>query len=1057
MSVPHELDELTGLHTRGILDDLDRQYLAVSDKKIWSLLIIDIDHFKLINDVYGHLEGDKILRRIANVLAKNSRNIDTLLRYGGDEFVVIMPATQRETAIEQAKQILKSLSEETFPTGMEVGLSIGVAASKPKDIHISDIFERADKALYDAKVKGRGRVSFHEDGKIQISDKEISFNHFIGRDSELAELRNILDETITGKGQTALVSGEHGMGKNRLATELKHYSRFKNCFFLETRCYELGADRPYMQMTGAMGRLLLSFTNKNMESLRKILPAILPQTAELFPSLDLQFSQTPDTDQNGVVRFRMYSEIATILRWIVARKPVVFLVENLQWISEPDYDLLAYLARATPDIPLLFLTTIREPVADFPEIEKKIRILSNLVQFTSIKLEKMDNEQIENMTKLALRDPELPPEVLKRLVDHSGGNPLYLKELLLSLHSSGAIEPKSEGGWTYKITSDLPLPTNVSQMMSLRLEKLDAFAKEILCTGTLMSGGFFSLLPIAAVLRKDELELAKALEEPLRLKLIREELSASNSLQYEFLNGTMRRYLYQELTIGTRKALQARFGQYYESIYDNGDTSIIPRIAHHYCDSLNSAKARHFALMAEAQSNKKDAKREALHWLEKYMSFTGSTGEDPNEAFRARLELGRLYILLGNHDKAADILKESVEYALTEKNKGLVQLAEAYLQYNKGNYADATHLYEAAIERLPMGKDTILASMQIVFIQYLSGSLNKAIKSLKKIFKDIQTVEDPLVKKQLMATYYMRHGTVALEKKSEKCEKAVEIYRELSDKIGEARALLNTASALSDSGKYATRIDILNTAFKVLNQTGDTHAIIGTYINLGQVYFNVLEYSLSRDYFEKALDLVEVTGTKRFAVWAYLYLGNLSTEENDFISAEKMYMKAIDVAEKLGLNRMALTTRLRFVNMLIISKNFLRADRLLSQIEQDKTLDSMGDETVRYLQWLRGIERLQNTTLDQIKILPRVESLLRSATHDIDDNVYLDNINILGSLAEYLYDQNTLDECKEVIERACTMLDTYVADIDNDHYRTAILNSKIPKKISRISELLQKP
>ncbi len=151
----------------------------------------------------------------------------------------------------------------------------------------------------------------------------------------------------------------------------------------------------------------------------------------------------------------------------------------------------------------------------------------------------------------------------------------------------------------------------------------------------------------------------------------------------------MRSFLYHELTLGTRKALQSRFGLYYENIRDSGSSDITPLIAHHYCNSMNSTKARHFALLAEAQTNRRDAKREALHWLEQYMSFTGSKDENPEEAFHARLELGKLYILFANHEKAAKTLGDAAKYT-TEKNQiGLLRLHEAQLSYNMGNYSTA--------------------------------------------------------------------------------------------------------------------------------------------------------------------------------------------------------------------------------------------------------------------------------------------------------------------------------------------------------------------------------
>ena len=1062
MTSKDKLDDLTGLHTRRILEELDHKFSTVAGEDIWSLVIIDIDHFKLVNDVYGHLEGDRVIRRVASILARNCRSTDTLLRYGGDEFVIVMPLTEQLEAVNQAERILQGLAQEVFPEGMEVGLSIGVAESKPKDLHLAEIFERADKALYKAKKGGRGRVSFHQDNEAEIKKAELSFDHFVGREQELSTLRNILDETITGtgKGHLALISGEPGIGKSRLAYELKHYSSFKKCLFLETRCDELGTNRPYLQLTGPIARLLLTFSKDDLNNLAETLPEILPQTAELFPclNLNLKLASAPAADKNDVIKFRMYSEISTILRWITTRQSVIFMVDNLHWISEHDFDLFAYLVRATPDVPVFFLSTIR-PLEDFPEIQKKIRILSSLVQFTSIKLDNLDEEYRRHMIMFALRDPNIPMDVLERLMRQSSGNPLYLKELLLSLHASGAIKSRAEGGWTYQISGDLPLSATIAQFMAARLEKLDSFTKEILCTGSLMPGGSFSLEPICAVLQKDELEVAKALEEPLRRELIHEKLSNSNIPEYRFIHDTMRSYLYRELTLGIRKALQSRFGLYYEGIYNKGNTDIIPLAAHHYCDSLNSDKARQFALMAKKQACDKDAKREALRWLEQYMSLTGTAKENTEEEFQARLLLGKLYIHFANLDKAAQILEDAAQFTTDNIQIGLLRFQEARLHFNTGEHCKALDFYKEAIQLLPPGAERIRIHIQIAFIQYLSVSGDTGLKLLENVLEDIQTIKDERTKTLLQATYYMMHSFIAKDSVSrtqriEECVEAVALFRQLGERKSEIRALLNTA-ALLPQNKYGAIIDTLNDALKLLTQTGDVHAIMVAYVNLGCTFYDVKEYSLSRDYFQRCLELVEATGAKQFGVWANRYLGMIDTEQNNFPSAEQRFTTAIESAEALGLTPMTALSRFRFVEMLVKQKKFERADRLLSRLEHDEVLESMGNSTVKTLLGIRGRERLRNTTIDRVSALNQAEEKLRSAIAYIGDEPSLEDITLLGSLVECLHAQGKFSEGRNFLRKAQNLMQAFAAEIDNDHYRQIILNSEVPEKLNNLSKLLE--
>jgi len=127
-----------------------------------SLLILDIDHFKVYNDSYGHLEGDKVLVRICKVIKPLLRKMDSAYRYGGEEFTVILPETVGGEAEKVAQRIRKAVKAEVFsPTGGEdamITISLGVTEYCPKE-DVSVFIQRADKALYGSKENGRDKVS----------------------------------------------------------------------------------------------------------------------------------------------------------------------------------------------------------------------------------------------------------------------------------------------------------------------------------------------------------------------------------------------------------------------------------------------------------------------------------------------------------------------------------------------------------------------------------------------------------------------------------------------------------------------------------------------------------------------------------------------------------------------------------------------------------------------------------------------------------------------------------------------------------------------------------
>lgn len=158
-------DALTRLLNRRAL--LDRLSVEVDRarrfKSHLSLLMVDIDHFKAINDRYGHLAGDTVLRQLGALLASLARTIDVVARYGGEEFVVILPETALDGAITFAERLRERAARHVLDIGMKQPIhltcSVGVATfPSPRVASTEDLFARADEALYRAKSGGRNQV-----------------------------------------------------------------------------------------------------------------------------------------------------------------------------------------------------------------------------------------------------------------------------------------------------------------------------------------------------------------------------------------------------------------------------------------------------------------------------------------------------------------------------------------------------------------------------------------------------------------------------------------------------------------------------------------------------------------------------------------------------------------------------------------------------------------------------------------------------------------------------------------------------------------------------------
>lgn len=169
-------DALTGLYNRRRFHDILLKEFERSKRYATpvSLLMIDIDHFKKVNDRYGHLAGDDVLRNVAQIIQKIIRDIDTAARYGGEEYIVILPNTEKNDALKVAERMRTTIEHNRFAEidNSTITISIGIAGMPDNQIDTEDkLIRAADLALYRSKQNGRNRSQI-SDGKYFESSRD---------------------------------------------------------------------------------------------------------------------------------------------------------------------------------------------------------------------------------------------------------------------------------------------------------------------------------------------------------------------------------------------------------------------------------------------------------------------------------------------------------------------------------------------------------------------------------------------------------------------------------------------------------------------------------------------------------------------------------------------------------------------------------------------------------------------------------------------------------------------------------------------------------------------
>lgn len=154
-------DPLTKLTNRRTLDEKLKYWITTQTP--FSLIMIDIDRFKLVNDTYGHSVGDDVLQFLAGQMIQVARKEDVCCRYGGEEFIILLPLTTKLEAYKVAERLRTTIENIDSPTGKSITVSAGISSFPEDTLELARIIKIADQRLYKAKESGRNRTVFRDE------------------------------------------------------------------------------------------------------------------------------------------------------------------------------------------------------------------------------------------------------------------------------------------------------------------------------------------------------------------------------------------------------------------------------------------------------------------------------------------------------------------------------------------------------------------------------------------------------------------------------------------------------------------------------------------------------------------------------------------------------------------------------------------------------------------------------------------------------------------------------------------------------------------------------
>lgn len=664
-------DELTNVYNRRYFNQVLRDYskrISAADKKLptLSLLMIDLDHFKEINDTHGHTEGDYLLTQTAATFKDCVGELGLVVRYAGDEFAILLPDKGKSEATALAEKILGTVSEQELPRKsnnghLNVSLSIGVATI-PEDARTPEkLLEEADAALYVAKKKGRGAVSVSGTlTKNDLSNFKLTRGFpcpaLVGRNEELSLFRAALPNQAGGQNRLLLIHGQPGTGKSRLLTAYFKEARRKKRPVVMLVGQERDAQQPYHVMSQTLRALILDDKGKvdtggleshHLAQLRWLLPDLLGDEGRTpMVGVDGEEQGSLELPQGGWGPDFLLEAFELLINQKCQKSGLTLLFDDARWMDPESFRVLTdTLMRRRAS--LLLVTTVPGD-EDSPETETdsedenateargSIDRLRNFAEkrtfevgVQKITLCNLDEKAVASMCRSIFPGIAMASDSASLIATVTQGNPLYAEEILKNLLGRERIVRAGTRWKMERITLD-DLPATLEDAIRYQLTSLDSQTMEVIQNAAAI-GSTFDVETLTELSGRPEGEVREMIDRATEARVLR---PTEEEDELSFYSSTIHKVSEESIDAEKSKTIHEKIAKFEEKRKDRRVLDLfVSRLAYHYGRSANETKGSYYQELSEQICSK-------LSFFEDLESSTDSSSsenpEDERDLSRAR-------------------------------------------------------------------------------------------------------------------------------------------------------------------------------------------------------------------------------------------------------------------------------------------------------------------------------------------------------------------------------------------------------------------------------------
>jgi tetratricopeptide (TPR) repeat protein/DNA-binding MarR family transcriptional regulator len=805
-----------------------------------------------------------------------------------------------------AAKIRDFVNEKTIIFRNENGMDSSIKVSEirnvlGKDIRLAEVVTRISKdGVFDAS----GPIGGIEENV----DAKLAYPRFVGRDTELNRILEAFDDVIRSMGKCLLVSGEAGIGKTRLVTEIIERLRKKDIHVLHGSClYQTSID-PYMPFVEALGDYLARAEDGFASSAAKDIRSTAPEFADLILSASGEDGMDikPEGRDINLIgeRTRIFETFSKVLLRIADEKPVVLFIDDLHWADMGSVHLLHYLARKIKEKPVMIISAYRPE--ELTSVDGKIHpfkvTLSRLKSENiaeEIVLKRLNPSESRRMVELYLEIDEIPEAFANLIHGETEGNPFFIEEILSTI----------EEGQLDQLPSKIDIPKSIKETIVRRIGMLERNARVVLDVASVIGDKFEIDILLSAM--DDEGTVLDSLDILSDARLI-EEAQSGQFEGYRFHHCKIREVAYEMLNLPRRRILHNKVAMILEETYRDNINDIIGELAHHYFNTREYEKAFEYSRKAAEKASVVYSYDEAVKLYQVSLNALQNLEKSPNLDHKwigmkkavVYHKLGDAYDILGKWNKALDSYKSglNLETDGDGKAKLIAKIGNTYRK--KGLHDDAIDFCNAALNSLNRNRPERRIILNCLGSIYASrGEFERASDYLSESLKIAEDVGD----ENTVSSIYNKMGVICTSK--HELEKALDFYNkclEIRRRIGNERDLAgiynNLGALFVDSGEYDSSLEHFGKCLEIMERVGDYYGIALTHNNLGVLYLHYEEYGKALDSLEKSLQMADSIGDIFGVVKAWYALGEVRFEKGELDTSERCFQTGLDLSGKMGKN-----------------------------------------------------------------------------------------------------------------------------------------------------------